>query len=61
MKKTWRSTLDQVPNDDYLVLVSQDNGDKTLARYYEDMWIGEFTNRVIFVAYWMPIPLTPSE
>lgn len=61
MKKTWRSTLDQVPNDDFLVLVSQDNGDKTLARYYEDMWICEFTNRVIFVEYWMPIPLTPTE
>jgi hypothetical protein len=62
MKKTWRATIEQVPNDDFLTLVATWSGDKTLARYLEGTgWIDEYTNRLIDVEFWMPIPITPNE
>jgi hypothetical protein len=61
MKKTWREATQQVPNDDFLTLVSTFDGDKTLARYIDDVWVDEFTNRIIIVEFWMPIPITPNE
>lgn len=62
MKKTWRETTEQLPNDSYIALVSTYGGDKTLARYFDDEgWIDEFNNRWLEVKYWMPIPITPDE
>lgn len=61
MKKTWRNTAEQIPNDDFLTLVSTFDGEKSLARYQDDVWIDEYTNRIIMVEWWMPIPITPFE
>ena len=61
MKKTWRGLDVYPPTDDDLKLVHTAQGEFTLARYMDDMWIDEYTNRWIEVAYWMPIPILPNE
>lgn len=61
MKKTWRGADVLQPHDEDLKLVINQNDEVTLARYMDDMWIDEYTNRLIHVRYWMPIPIPPNE
>lgn len=61
MKKTWRGSETLPPSDDDIKLVHTERGEITLARYLDEMWIDEYTNRWIEVAYWMPIPILPNE
>jgi hypothetical protein len=42
-------------------LVATTDGRITLARYFDDLWVEEYSNAIIDVAYWMPIPVTPNE
>jgi len=61
MKKTWRGNDVLPPHDEDLKLVINQSDQVTLARYMDDMWIDEHTNRLIHVRYWMPIPIPPNE
>lgn len=61
MKKTWRGEDTLPPNDDDVKLVYTQQGEITLARYLDEMWIDEYNNRWIEVSYWMPIPILPNE
>jgi hypothetical protein len=61
MKKTWRGLDVYPPIDDELKLVHTNQGEFTLARYIDEMWIDEHTNRLLEVVYWMPIPILPNE
>jgi 2-phospho-L-lactate transferase/gluconeogenesis factor (CofD/UPF0052 family) len=61
MKKTWRGSDVLPPTDDDLKLVINHNAETTLARYIDEMWIDEYTNRIIHVRFWMPIPIAPNE
>lgn len=61
MKKTWRGDDVLPPQDDDLKLVKTYTGEVALARYIDDMWIDEYTNRFLEVLYWMPIPIAPNE
>jgi len=61
MKKTWRGSEVLPPIDDELKLVKTYQGDIALARYLDEMWVDEHTNRLIQVEYWMPIPIAPNE
>ena len=61
MKKTWRGEDVFPPTDDDIKLVYTQKGEITLARFLDEMWIDEYTNRWIEVAYWMPIPILPNE
>jgi hypothetical protein len=61
MKKTWRGADCLPPQDDDLKLVISTVNITTIARYIDDLWIDEYTNRLIEVQYWMPIPISPNE
>ena len=61
MKKTWRGEDVLPPQDDELKLVISTSNITTIARYIDDLWIDEYTNRLIEVQYWMPIPIPPNE
>jgi len=61
MKKTWRGLDVYPPTDEDLKLVHTTQGETTLARYLDDMWICEYTNRYLTILYWMPIPILPNE
>ena len=61
MKKTWRGEEVFPPNDEEIKLVSTFDEEIKLARYIDEMWIDEHTNRLLEVMYWMPIPILPNE
>jgi len=61
MRKTWRGEDVLPPQDDELKLVISTTNITTIARYIDDLWIDEYTNRLIEVQYWMPIPIPPNE
>lgn len=61
MKKTWRGSEVYPPSDDDIKLVATYEGKISLARYLDEVWIDEYTNRWIEVEYWMPIPILPNE
>jgi len=61
MRKTWRGEDVLPPQDDELKLVISTSNITTLARYIDDLWIDEYTNRLIEVQFWMPIPIPPNE
>ena len=61
MRKTWRGEDVLPPQDDELKLVISTTNITTIARYIDDLWIDEFTNRLIEVQFWMPIPIPPNE
>lgn len=61
MRSNWRGVDKNPPEDDDIKLVKTQVGVVTLARFIDDMWIDEHTNRLLEVVYWMPIPIIPSE
>lgn len=61
MKKTWRGLDVYPPNDDDLKLVHTIDGYIAFARYLDEMWICEHTNRLLDIEFWMPIPILPNE
>lgn len=61
MRKTWRGVECLPPQDDELKLVISMSNITTIARYIDEMWIDEYTNRHIEVQFWMPIPIPPNE
>ena len=61
MRKTWRGVECLPPQDDELKLVISMSNISTIARYIDDLWIDEYTNRLIKVQFWMPIPIPPNE
>jgi hypothetical protein len=61
MKKTWRGSEVYPPNDEDIKLVATYEGKISLARYLDEIWIDEYTNRWVEVEYWMPIPILPNE
>jgi hypothetical protein len=61
MRKTWRGEDVLPPQDDELKLVISTSNITTIARYIDDLWIDEYTNRLIEVQFWMPIPIPPNE
>jgi hypothetical protein len=61
MRKTWRGVECLPPQDDELKLVISTTNITTIARYIDDLWIDEYTNRLIEVQFWMPIPIPPNE
>jgi hypothetical protein len=61
MRKTWRGEDVLPPQDDELKLVISTSNITTLARYIDELWIDEYTNRLIEVQFWMPIPIPPNE
>jgi hypothetical protein len=61
MRASWRGEDKLPPQDEDIQLVATTDGRITLARYSDDLWVEEYTNTIIDVAYWMPIPVTPNE
>lgn len=61
MRKTWRGVECLPPQDDELKLIMTYKDEISLARFLDELWIDEFTNRLLEVKYWMPIPIAPNE
>lgn len=63
MKASWRLAIEQKPSDERSVLVSYENGEKSICYYDSDGdWV-ESHSEIIKKAplYWMHIPLLPHE
>jgi hypothetical protein len=61
MRASWRGEDKLPPQDEDIQLVATTDGRITLARYFDDLWVEEYMNAIIDVAYWMPIPVLPNE
>ena len=61
MSSVWRGVDKNPPYDEDIKVVETEVGVITLARYLDDMWVDEYTNRMLRVVHWMPIPILPSE
>ncbi len=61
MRASWRGEDKLPPQDEDIQVVYTIDGRITLARYFDDLWVDEYSNAIIDVAYWMPIPVTPNE
>lgn len=61
MRSNWRGVDKLPPSDEDIKLVKTQVGVITLARFIDDMWIDEHTNRLLEVIWWCPIAETPDE
>ena len=61
MRANWRDENILPPEDERLCIVHSVKELKHIARFIDGDWVDEYTGVVIYMCYWMPIPLLPNE